>query len=215
MWAVVKSAVETARPQIEANGHTLTVTLPPQPVYLDGDLTRLAQVFWNLLNNSAKYTEPGGRISLSAESINGEAVVSVRDSGIGIPAESLPSLFEMFSQVDRSLERAQGGLGIGLALVKGLTEAHGGSVSVQSGGTGQGCTFVVRLPVAQGGPEAETSVEPQTAMAGSKRRILDRGRQPGRGGEPCHAVDGDGERDSHRPRRAGRSGEWPRRSGPT
>ena len=87
LWAVVQSAVETARPQIEASGHTLTVTLPPQPVYLDADLTRLAQVFWNLLNNSAKYTEPGGRIALTAESEGGEAVVTVRDNGIGIPAE--------------------------------------------------------------------------------------------------------------------------------
>ncbi|HVK19454.1 MAG TPA: PAS domain S-box protein, partial [Fimbriiglobus sp.] len=94
LWAVVQSAVETARPQVEARDHRLTVTLPPQPVYLDGDLTRLAQVFWNLLNNSAKYTEPGGRISLTAEVEGGEAVVTVRDNGIGIPAESLPNLFE-------------------------------------------------------------------------------------------------------------------------
>ncbi len=118
LWAVVQSAVETARPQIEASGHTLTVTLPPSPVYLDADLTRLAQVFWNLLNNSAKYTEPGGRITLTATLQGTEAVVTVEDTGIGIPAEALPRLFEMFSQVDRNLERAQGGLGIGLALVK-------------------------------------------------------------------------------------------------
>jgi PAS domain S-box-containing protein len=162
LWAVVQSAVETARPQIEAGGHTLTVTLPPQPIYLDADLTRLAQVFWNLLNNSAKYTEPGGRISLTAEMEGGEAVVTVRDNGIGIPAESLPGLFEMFSQVDRSLERAQGGLGIGLALVKGLTEAHGGRVEARSEGEGRGCTFVVRLPVTErkspaGGPQADGS----------------------------------------------------------
>jgi PAS domain S-box-containing protein len=147
LWAVVQSAVETARPQIEASGHRLTVTLPPQPIHLDADLTRLAQVFWNLLNNCAKYTEPGGRISLTAEREGDEAVVTVQDNGIGIPAESLPGLFEMFSQVDQSLERAQGGLGIGLALVKGLTEAHGGRVEVRSDGVGQGCTFIVRLPV--------------------------------------------------------------------
>ena len=107
LWAVVQSAVETARPQIEASGHTLTVTLPPQPIHLDADQTRLAQVFWNLLNNSAKYTEPGGRISLVAEMEGGEAVVTVRDNGIGIPAESIPGLFDIFSQVDRSLERAR------------------------------------------------------------------------------------------------------------
>jgi PAS domain S-box-containing protein len=154
LWAVVQSAVETARPQIEANGHILTVTLPRHPIHLDADLTRLAQVFWNLLNNSAKYTEPGGRISLVAEMRDGEAVVTVQDNGIGLATESLPNLFEIFSQVDRSLERAQGGLGIGLALVKGLTEAHGGSVEARSGGVGQGCTFVVRLPVTERKPTA-------------------------------------------------------------
>ncbi|MFT3880610.1 MAG: ATP-binding protein [Gemmatales bacterium] len=147
LWGVVKSALETARPQIEARGHTLTVTLPPYPVYLDGDLTRLAQVFWNLLDNSAKYTEPGGRINLTAELRENEAVVTVQDSGIGIPAKDLLTLFEMFSQVDHSLERAEGGLGIGLALVKGLTEAHGGNVQAYSEGVGHGSTFVVRLPV--------------------------------------------------------------------
>ena len=149
LGAVVQSAIESARPQIEASGHKLTVTLPPMPVYLDGDLTRLAQVFWNLLNNSAKYTEPGGQIRLAVELQGKEAVITVQDNGIGIPAESLPGLFEMFSQVDRSLERAQGGLGIGLALVKGLTEAHGGRVEIRSAGLGQGCTFVVRLPVSE------------------------------------------------------------------
>jgi CheY-like chemotaxis protein len=157
-----QSAVETARPQIEASGHTLTVTLPPQPIHLNADLTRLAQVFWNLLNNSAKYTEPGGRISLTAEREGGEAVVTVQDTGIGVPAESLPKLFEMFSQVDRSLERAQGGLGIGLALVKGLTEAHGGRVEVHSEGPGHGCTFIVRLPVTERKPPAG---DPQAAAA--------------------------------------------------
>lgn len=162
LWAVVQSAVETARPQIEASGHTLTVTLPPQPIHLNADLTRLAQVFWNLLNNSAKYTEPGGRISLVAEMQGGEAVVTVQDNGIGLAAESMPGLFEIFSQVDRSLERAQGGLGIGLALVKGLTEAHGGRVEVRSDGVSRGSTFIVRLPVTErkhpaGRPQADAT----------------------------------------------------------
>ena len=170
--AVVQSAIETARPQIEASGHELTVTLPPQPVYLDGDLTRLAQVFWNLLNNSAKYTEPGGRISLTAELQGGEAVVTVQDNGIGIPAESLPGLFKIFSQVDRSLERAQGGLGIGLALVKGLTEAHGGRVEVRSEGVGHGCTFIVRLAVAEGEAPADERQPDAVARPGLKHRIL-------------------------------------------
>jgi PAS domain S-box-containing protein len=171
LWAVVQSAVETARPQIEANGHTLTVTLPPQPIHLDADLTRLAQVFWNLLNNSAKYTEPGGRIALTAEFKGGEAIVTVRDNGIGVPAESLPNLFEIFSQVDRSLERAQGGLGIGLALVKGLTEAHGGTVEARSGGVGQGCTFIVRLPATERRSPAIRSQEDATQPA-PRGRIL-------------------------------------------
>src|SRR6185503_10229468 len=104
LWAVVQSAVETARPQIEANGHTLTVTLPPEPTYLDADLTRLAQVFWNLLNNSAKYTDPGGRIELAARRDGDDVVVTVRDNGVGIPAAALPGLFALFSQVDHSLE---------------------------------------------------------------------------------------------------------------
>jgi PAS domain S-box-containing protein len=172
LWAVVQSAVETARPQIEANGHTLTVTLPPTPVYLDADLTRLAQVFWNLLNNSAKYTEPGGRITLTATLQGTEAVVTVEDTGIGIPAEALPRLFEMFSQVDRNLDRAQGGLGIGLALVKGLTESHGGTVKVFSAGVGKGSSFVVRLPVSHCVPVREKPSLTNGAAFGPRRRIL-------------------------------------------
>ncbi len=172
LWAVVQSAVETARPQIEASGHTLTVTLPPSPVYLHADLTRLAQVFWNLLNNSAKYTEPGGRITLTAKVQGAEAVVTVEDTGIGIPAEALPRLFELFSQVDRNLDRAQGGLGIGLALVKGLTEAHGGTVEVFSAGAGKGSSFVVRLPVSRGVPVRKTQSPTDGAAFGPRRRIL-------------------------------------------
>jgi len=172
LWAVIRNAVETARPQIEASGHTLTVTLPPAPVHLHADLIRLAQVFWNLLNNSAKYMEPGGRISLTAALQEGEAVVTVEDTGIGIPAEALPHLFEMFSQVDRNLERAQGGLGIGLALVRGLTEAHGGTVEARSAGVGKGSAFVVRLPVTQAGPVHEKQTLKDGAASGPKRRIL-------------------------------------------
>lgn len=144
---VIHSAVETARPLIDAAGHELTVSLPPEPVHLDADLTRLAQVVGNLLANSARYTEPGGRITLTGERRDGEVVISVRDTGIGIPPEQLGAIFDMFSQVDRGPDRSTGGLGIGLALVKGLVEMHGGTVSAESPGVGQGSTFTVRLPV--------------------------------------------------------------------
>jgi PAS domain S-box-containing protein len=171
---VVSSAVETARPLIDAEGHALTVSLPHEPVYLDADLTRLAQVFSNLLTNSTKYTERGGRIWLSAELRDGNVAVSVRDTGIGIPTESLASIFDMFAQVDRSMERSTGGLGIGLALVKGLVEMHGGTVTAASGGQGQGSAFTVTLPVLMARPDAAIAGTPdngQTA-SGPKRRIL-------------------------------------------
>jgi signal transduction histidine kinase/ActR/RegA family two-component response regulator len=170
--AVIDNAVETARPQIDAKGQALTVTLPPEPIYLDADLTRLAQVFWNLLNNSAKYTDPGGRIELSATRDGDQVVVTVRDTGIGIPPEALPRLFTMFSQVDRSLERAQGGLGIGLALVKGLVDMHGGRVEAHSAGVGQGSTFVVHLPLAAEPPAAATLPAQNHRTETVKRRVL-------------------------------------------
>jgi CheY-like chemotaxis protein len=144
---VVHSAVDAYRPLIEARGHELTVTLPHEPIHLDADPTRLAQVFANLLDNAAKYTEKGGHIWLSAEKQGSDAVVSIRDTGIGIAAEHLPRVFEMFSQVAPALERSQGGLGIGLALVRGLVQLHGGSVEVRSRGIGKGSEFVVRLPI--------------------------------------------------------------------
>ncbi|HJT77687.1 MAG TPA: ATP-binding protein, partial [Gemmataceae bacterium] len=171
---VVSSAVETARPAVEEAGHELTVSLPPEPVHLDADLTRLAQVFGNLLSNSAKYTPRGGRIRLSAGRRGDEVVVSVRDNGIGIPAESLRSIFDMFSQVDRSIERSTGGLGIGLALVKGLVEMHGGTVTAESPGVGKGSTFTVRLPVLDERAERAPEAPPDEGAraSGPKRRIL-------------------------------------------
>jgi CheY-like chemotaxis protein/two-component sensor histidine kinase len=167
----VNAAVETARPLIEAAGHDLQVALPPGPVFLDADLTRLAQVFSNLLTNSAKYTEPGGRIRLSAERRSGQVVVTVRDNGIGIPAEAVESIFDMFSQVDRSIERSTGGLGIGLALVKGLVEMHGGTVTARSPGAGEGSTFTVRLPLAAAKPAPRTAA-PDNGQHGPARRVL-------------------------------------------
>ncbi len=144
--SVVESAVETSQPLLDAAGHTLTVELPPAPVYLEGDPTRLAQVLINLLNNAAKYTDSGGRITLRGGREGNEVVLRVRDNGIGIPRHQLPHIFEMFTQVGRSEERAQGGLGIGLALVRGLVELHGGTIAAYSEGPGKGSEFVVRLP---------------------------------------------------------------------
>jgi PAS domain S-box-containing protein len=170
---VVSNAVETVRPAIEAAGHELTVSLPEEPVRLNGDLTRLAQVFGNLLSNSARYTEPGGRIGLSATREGDTVTVQVRDTGIGIPAEFLPNLFDMFSQVDRSIERSTGGLGIGLALVKGVVEMHGGTVEAASDGHGKGSTFTVRLPAPEADAEArETPPGQAMRLLGSKRRVL-------------------------------------------
>jgi CheY-like chemotaxis protein len=171
---VVSSAVETARPLLEAAGHRLTVSLPPGPVFLDADLTRLAQVFANLLTNSAKYTQRGGEVWLTAERRGREVVAAVRDTGIGIPADALPHIFDMFSQVDRSIERSTGGLGIGLALVKGLVEMHGGSVTAESGGPDRGSTFTVTLPALGGdpGPPVVDAPDACPAARGGGRRFL-------------------------------------------
>jgi signal transduction histidine kinase/CheY-like chemotaxis protein len=152
---VVDQAVETSRPFIEAAGHLLTVNLPARPVYLEADPTRLAQVLVNLLNNAAKYTEQGGRISLTAERNGGEVLVRITDNGLGIPTNVLPRLFDMYMQVDQSLKRSQGGLGLGLPLVQRLVKMHGGSVEAHSDGPGKGSEFVVRLPVALGKPDVE------------------------------------------------------------
>jgi CheY-like chemotaxis protein len=169
---VVGNAVEAARPLIDAAGHELTVSLPPEPIFLDADLTRLAQVFNNLLTNSAKYTEHRGHICLAAKRRGEDVFVSVRDNGIGIPRDALPSVFDMFSQVDRSIERSAGGLGIGLALVKGLVEMHGGTVTVESEGEGKGSTFTVKLPVLQSGRRQVASNKPDQALQSPKRRML-------------------------------------------
>jgi PAS domain S-box-containing protein len=171
--AVIRSAVEAARPHIETQGHELTVTLPPEPLHVDADAMRLAQVFSNLLTNSAKYTERGGHIWLTAEQQNGEVVIAVRDTGIGIAAEHLSRIFEMFSQVSPALERSQGGLGIGLALVRGLVDLHGGRVEARSAGAGKGSEFIVRLPpVAGPRPALQEPIEVVPSRGGPKCRIL-------------------------------------------
>ncbi len=172
---VVSSAVETAGPALEAAGHEVRVMLPPEPIVLDADLTRLAQVFGNLLHNSAKYTGREGRISLTATREGDHVLVTVQDTGIGIPASALPHVFDMFSQVDRSIERSTGGLGIGLALVKAVVEMHGGTVEAASSGLDQGSTFRVRLPILQSRSESSAGEPAEgrpAAAAESNRRIL-------------------------------------------
>jgi CheY-like chemotaxis protein len=148
---VVNRAVETARPLIYGKGHTLSISLPPGPVLLRADPVRIAQVLANLLNNAAKYMDEGGRITLACERAGEEVTVSVGDAGIGIDAEMLPRIFDLFTQADRSLDRSQGGLGIGLSLVRKLVELHGGTVVARSEGLGEGSEFIVRLPALREG----------------------------------------------------------------
>ncbi len=144
---VIARAVETAQPLIEVQGHRLGISVSNESLLLDADPVRLAQVVGNLLTNAAKYTEANGRIWLTAERVGGEAVLKVRDSGIGIAPDMLPHIFELFVQADHTSTKAQGGLGIGLTLVKNLVEMHGGTVEALSAGLGEGCEFVVRLPL--------------------------------------------------------------------
>lgn len=147
--SIMQNAIETSGLFIEEMGHDFSVTMPADPVYLDADPVRLAQVFSNLLNNAAKYTPRGGRISFAARVEDNQAVVDVEDNGIGIQPEMLPEIFGMFIQVDQSLERDQAGLGVGLALSRRLVELHGGQLLVGSKGSRQGSTFTVRIDVAE------------------------------------------------------------------
>jgi PAS domain S-box-containing protein len=168
---IVQQAVETSRPTIENAGHELTIDMPPIAIYIEADLTRMAQVFSNVLNNAAKYTQPGGEIRVSVERQGDQAIVSVRDNGIGIPAHMLPNVFDMFTQVDRNLERSQGGLGIGLSIVKRLVEMHGGSVEAKSDGQGLGSEFIVRLPIVLSVVQPQ-SEDVEATRVSSRRRIL-------------------------------------------
>ncbi len=202
--SVVNAAVEGSRPLIDRCRHELIVALPPDPIQINVDPTRFTQVLLNLLNNAAKYTEPGGRISLTVELLDAgdgstepktdhspgrgadppmsdstfvippsylhELVIRVKDTGIGIPREMLPRVFEMFTQLEYSLERSQGGLGIGLSLARRLIEMHEGTLTAHSEGPGQGSEFVVRLPVVLAADQSEDEDKP--AAAASKNRIL-------------------------------------------
>ena len=173
--AVVSRAVETSRPLIDAGQHQLAISLPTEPLVVDGDPVRLAQVVSNLLNNAAKYTNQGGQIWLTVRKEQDQASISVRDTGIGIPAAMQPLIFEMFAQVDRSSRRSQGGLGIGLTLVRSLVEMHGGKVHVKSEGKDLGTEFVVRLPLGPEDAPAGTSAAPRTAST-----VLTRAARPRR-----------------------------------
>jgi PAS domain S-box-containing protein len=169
--SVIHQSVESCRPLAEIANHQLSVTLPPEPVYLHADPVRLAQVFGNILNNACKYTEPGGKFWLAAERQGSDVVVTVKDNGMGIPADKLGSVFEMFTQVERTLERSAGGLGIGLTLTKRLVEMHDGTVTAHSEGPGRGSEFVVRLPVLAE-KLTDATPEPTAKPTALPRRIL-------------------------------------------
>lgn len=147
---LVHRTLEAIRPLLDERQHTLTVSLPPEPIRLEADPTRLEQVLANLLHNAAKYTERGGRIEVQAQHQGNEVLLRVRDTGIGIPTDMLGRIFEPFVQSDRRLEQSQGGLGIGLTLVRSLVAMHGGTVEAHSDGPGRGSEFVVRLPTLSG-----------------------------------------------------------------
>jgi CheY-like chemotaxis protein/two-component sensor histidine kinase len=180
--SVIARAIEINRPLIDARHHELTLDLPRDPVRVHGDLTRLAQAIGNLVSNAAKYTEHGGKISVrveraqSDENTQAQVVIRVTDSGVGIPPQMLPQLFELFTQGERTLDQAQGGLGIGLALVRRLVALHGGTVTAYSEGEGQGSEFVVRLPVlAEESAETPASPKDRHDVATSSklgRRVL-------------------------------------------
>jgi len=171
LGALLREVVEGKRPQAEAAGLTLEATLPPEPLFVDGDPVRLTQVFRNLLENARKYTEPGGHIEIGLARERAQAIVRVKDTGVGIPPDKLDAIFEMFVQISRNLPRSQGGLGIGLALAKRLLLLHGGSIEAFSEGPGRGSEFVVHLPLAAEGHPRE-SAEPFEEAATAPRRIL-------------------------------------------
>jgi CheY-like chemotaxis protein len=167
---VVQRAVEEAQPLIDARRHALTISLPPEPVQLEADPSRLAQVLANLLGNAVKYTPPGGSIWLTADRTEHELVIRVRDTGAGLDPELLPHVFDVFVQGDASLDRARGGLGLGLTIVRRLVELHGGRVAATSPGLGEGSEFVVHLPLAPA-PAGRTS-EPRHAPVAPPRGAL-------------------------------------------
>jgi len=176
LTSVIGAAIETARPALDVKHHTLTVDLPAEPVRLEADAVRLAQVFSNLLLNAAKYTDAGGRIQLRARQEQQLVVISISDNGIGISADMLPRVFDMFSQSRAALERAEGGMGVGLALVRGLVTLHRGAVEARSGGPGKGSEFVVRLPTTtavEASASSETEAEDPVSNTDLKILVVD------------------------------------------
>jgi signal transduction histidine kinase/ActR/RegA family two-component response regulator len=169
--AVVNDALEVVRSYIELHGHDLVIDLPDRPVFLNGDATRLAQILSNLLNNAAKYTNRGGRVSMSAWVEEKNLVVRVADNGIGIAPDMLATVFEMFVQVDSTLERTNAGLGVGLSLARRLVELHHGSIEAHSGGIGRGSEFIVRLPIVVE-PEPPAKITPAAFITSETYRIL-------------------------------------------
>jgi CheY-like chemotaxis protein/anti-sigma regulatory factor (Ser/Thr protein kinase) len=172
---VVDSAIESSKPFIEAGHHTLSVELPIEEVHIQGDLARLSQVLSNLLVNAAKYTSEGGFIKITASLKDGYVMLQVTDTGIGIPADMLSTVFEMFGQVNQTLERAQGGLGIGLALVKKIVELHKGEVRAESLGLGKGSTFTIKLParVEQAHRDVGEALQQREAVNMNKILVVD------------------------------------------
>jgi len=171
---VLQEAVEISRPLIDGRGHAFSLVQPPEPVHVEADATRLAQVFSNLLNNAATYSEPKGRIVVAVERHGDEVVIFVRDHGMGIPKEMLSRIFDLFTQVDRSFERSHAGLGIGLTLVKRLVELHGGRITAHSDGAGTGAEFMVRLPVSSAPmmPRSHGTGDTGIADASARCRVL-------------------------------------------
>ena len=173
--AVIAAAVETVRPLIDRDGHTLNINLPSEKIYINGDPVRLAQIFSNLLHNAAKYSKTersGGNITVTARTDGGSVAVSVKDDGVGIAEPMLPRVFEMFAQVRKSIEKSEGGLGIGLALAQRLAEMHGGRIEASSDGLGKGSKFTVHLPVVHIAPSVQQKSDIKATPDGAGRRIL-------------------------------------------
>ena len=170
--AVIRNSVDESRTLIARQEHTLSVSIPHESIILNGDPLRLTQIFTNLLNNAAKYMERGGHIWINAKRKDNSIEVSIKDTGVGIPSDMLPYIFNMFTQVDRSSRQAQGGLGIGLTLVKTLTELHDGSIEVRSAGVGQGSEFIVTLPVVKISPNASDRKAKSRPSVLPNRRVL-------------------------------------------